>query len=428
MTTGRRGTPALPRPDRRWCAVARKRTPSGTADPVWPNEGVANHYREQLQGLVQAMAQDLLYELRAAWKDGGGIATDRAPRDAVGVIFRDPRGYVLLLKRSDGSGWSWPGGGVEPGETHRQAALRECWEEMGIRWPDDVAMTVVNIQGGPVRYVTVVVDVSDTFAPRLNDEHHDWHWMLPETAYCLPNLFPGVSNTLLTMNAALEEAAHAMDAKKMGARPKPSTPKLLDTAMKRFGTKWNKKLETGSEQLARAFAANCKAATEAAMKRTLTKAGMAVKFKPSKGMTAAYDAVVAENVGLIRTIPQKFLGDVQVAVWQSVMQGSDLATLTKQLHEKYGVAWRRASLIARDQNAKAKAAMERQRRKELGITHATWLHSHAGKVPRETHVKMDGQDYEIDKGMWDSAVQKFVWPGTEIECKCGDRAKIPGFE
>lgn len=406
--------------------MTRRRTPPGTADPVWPNAGVANRYREQLQCLVKEMAQELLYELRAAWKHGGGIATDRAPSDAIGVVFRDPRGYVLLLKRSDGSGWSWPGGGVEPGETWQQAARRECWEEMRYTMTDDTVMTGVNIQGGSVRYVTVVVDVPDTFAPWLNHEHYDWQWALPETALFWPDLFPGVSTTLLTMNPALQGAAHALDAKKIGS--KPSTPKLLDTAMKRFGTKWNKKLETGSEQLARAFATNCKAATEAAMKRTLTKAGMAVKFKPTKGMTAAYDAVVAENVGLIRTIPQKFLGDVQVAVWQSVMQGSDLATLTKQLHEKYGVAWRRAALIARDQNAKAKAAMERQRRKELGITHATWLHSHAGKVPRPTHVAMDGEDYEIETGMWDSAVQKFVWPGTEIECKCADRAKIPGFE
>lgn len=220
----------------------------------------------------------------------------------------------------------------------------------------------------------------------------------------------------------------AHDAKKMGVAP--STPKLLDTAMKKWGVQWNKKVTTASEQLAKAFATNARAATEAAMKAKLAKAGFTVKFKPSKVTTAAFDAVVAENVGLIRTIPQKFLGDVQNAVWRAVMQGSDLATLTKELHEKYGIAWRRAEFIALDQNAKAKAAIERARRLDIGITKAVWCHSHAGKDKRPTHVKA-GKDktvYDVKRGWFDSAVQKFIWPGTEPRCRCFDQPVIPGFE
>jgi uncharacterized protein with gpF-like domain len=53
----------------------------------------------------------------------------------------------------------------------------------------------------------------------------------------------------------------------------------------------------------------------------------------------------------------------------------------------------------------------------LGITEGIWLHSHAGRTPRPTHVAMNGKRYLISKGMWDSAVKKFIWPGEEINCR-----------
>ena len=88
----------------------------------------------------------------------------------------------------------------------------------------------------------------------------------------------------------------------------------------------------------------------------------------------------------------------------------------------------RAATIARDQNNKAKATIERTRRQELGITHAIWQHSAGGKVPRATHIAMSGKPYLISEGMYDSAVGRYVWPGTEINCRCTSRAIIPAFE
>ena len=50
----------------------------------------------------------------------------------------DPDGRVLLLRYDDpapmGVHWSTPGGGIEPGETPRDAAARELREETG--WAD----------------------------------------------------------------------------------------------------------------------------------------------------------------------------------------------------------------------------------------------------------------------------------------------------
>lgn len=196
----------------------------------------------------------------------------------------------------------------------------------------------------------------------------------------------------------------------------------LRRALKKWGEKQIARFDAMAEEIAAAFATRTAADFDKRFAKILKDSGFTIRFRPTEAMREAYRAVVAENVNLIRSIPQKFLTDVGSSVWVSVMKGSDMDALSGSIKREYGVTWRRAALIARDQNSKARAVFEEARRAELGITHAIWRHSHAGKEPRPTHVAMNGKRYEIKKGMWDSAVQKFVWPGTEINCRCSSRA------
>jgi 8-oxo-dGTP diphosphatase len=52
-------------------------------------------------------------------------------RATCGVVVQDDSDRILLMCRRDEGTWGLPGGGVEPGETWEQAALRECREETG---------------------------------------------------------------------------------------------------------------------------------------------------------------------------------------------------------------------------------------------------------------------------------------------------------
>lgn len=61
----------------------------------------------------------------------------RFPRPAAGTVIHDPRRGVLLLWRhrfiTNTWGWELPAGGVDPGETLEEAAIREAIEEAGWR-------------------------------------------------------------------------------------------------------------------------------------------------------------------------------------------------------------------------------------------------------------------------------------------------------
>ena len=57
------------------------------------------------------------------------------PRVAAGVLFFDDADRVLIVRPSYKPGWDIPGGYVEPGESPKQACVREVEEELSITLP-----------------------------------------------------------------------------------------------------------------------------------------------------------------------------------------------------------------------------------------------------------------------------------------------------
>ena len=198
--------------------------------------------------------------------------------------------------------------------------------------------------------------------------------------------------------------------------------------LKQWGDRWAKKFDALAPKLAASFTSKNFVAAQASFASALRDAGFTVKFQTTRASMEAYKAVLAENVGLIRSIPQQFHTQVETLVWQAVKRGSDMGTLSTQLRQQYGVTVRRAALIARDQNAKAKATIENTQRQQLGITLAIWQHSHGGKTPRPNHVAMNGKVFDLAKGMWDDVERQFILPGQLINCRCSSRAILPGIE
>ena len=220
----------------------------------------------------------------------------------------------------------------------------------------------------------------------------------------------------------------------------------LRTTMRDLGTQWMKKIDAAAPALAAYFSQRMQDRADGALQDILLKHGFAVKWKMTREANDVMQACIGEQVGLIRSIAQQYLGNVERLVMQSVSTGRDLKTLTDALGPKVDLARigmgqragesdksllfrtrRRAALIARDQNNKATASMTRARYMSLGITEAIWMHSHGGKTPRPEHQKWDKKRYNPAKGMWSEVDQEYVWPGTQINCRCNSRPVIPGL-
>jgi SPP1 gp7 family putative phage head morphogenesis protein len=200
----------------------------------------------------------------------------------------------------------------------------------------------------------------------------------------------------------------------------------LQKELAKLTTRWSKIFKHLASSLGERFTQKVTETGDAVLNSTLRAQGMIIPFTMSGPMRDAYEAVIGENVGLIKSIAQQHLTDVEQIVMRSVARGRDLHTLTNDLRTRYNLTRQRAALIARDQNNKATSTLQSARQQQLGIVEGVWKHSHAGKVPRPSHVKADGQRFELAKGMYLDG--KWVMPGEDINCRCTWQPVIPGLD
>lgn len=218
--------------------------------------------------------------------------------------------------------------------------------------------------------------------------------------------------------------AFAMDAKLTPSR-------AMQKRFKEVARQWLKRFDEAAPKIAEAYLKGLFKATDSAMRAALKDAGISVQFKMSAAMRDAFNASLDENVGLIRSIPQHYLNQVEGIVARNYAAGRDLATMVKELKALYPVTQRRAILIARDQSNKANSVVENARRLQLGITQAVWLHSGGGKHPRKYHQAASGTVYDVRKGCpikdERTGVIEYIMPGQKINCRCVSRSVLPSL-
>lgn len=118
-----------------------------------------------------------------------------------------------------------------------------------------------------------------------------------------------------------------------------------------------------------------------------------------------------ENVGLIKTIPEEYLAQVQKVVVNGLTAGDRWESIATDLEERFGVAESRAALIARDQVGKFYGSLQRARQTNLGIEGYTWRTAQDERV-REEHADREGELFKWDDPPEDGH------PGFPINCRC----------
>lgn len=107
----------------------------------------------------------------------------RVRRGAIGIL-QDGERYLLIQRATHlpkGGKWCFPGGHVEPGETSREAIIREVSEELGVRAVPRRRLGAVRTPDGAYVLVTWLLDHQTTTLRLRRTEVADAKWLtLPE--------------------------------------------------------------------------------------------------------------------------------------------------------------------------------------------------------------------------------------------------------
>ena len=96
-------------------------------------------------------------------------------RPAVGIMLLNSRGEVFVARRCDmptTAAWQMPQGGIDPGETPRQAALRELKEEIGTAKAEIIAES-----RGWLHYDLPIELVGSVWGGRYRGQRQKWFVM-----------------------------------------------------------------------------------------------------------------------------------------------------------------------------------------------------------------------------------------------------------
>jgi len=133
-------------------------------------------------------------------------------------------------------------------------------------------------------------------------------------------------------------------------------------------------------------------------------------------------AIIAQNVSLIKSIPDEYFKNVTGVVMRSI-SGAGTFDLVRELDKYAGMTERRAKLIALDQTRKAYSLIAKAKMEALQVKKFEWLHTGGSQHPRDSHIKMNGMIFSFENLI---AEQKAIniperdlgFPSVPPYCRC----------
>lgn len=221
-------------------------------------------------------------------------------------------------------------------------------------------------------------------------------------------------------NPLAADSALAMD-----ANPVKMVKRALDALARKWVDRFiNKALPVSDVLFKKTENAVDRGLLAAARKEAIT-----INMQWTDAMLEKREAIIAENVSLIRSIPEKYFTEVEGMVYRAVARGGDRKKLADEIEanfgKRYGITRRRAEFIARDQVRKATSALSNARQQAAGIKKGIWIHSGGGNEPRKKHVHANGEEFFLDKGLPIGDKGQYVLPGEEPNCGCTWKPVLP---
>ena len=143
-------------------------------------------------------------------------------------------------------------------------------------------------------------------------------------------------------------------------------------------------------------------------------------FKSEPWLENELGAWEAENIALIKSVGEQAKASMHGAYIRAVKDGRSLRDVKAEVKSLYGVADKRAELIARDQIGKLNGQLTAIRQQAIGVEAYTWESMDDSRV-RPSHQDYDGQTFK-----WIDPPPE-GHPGQPIRCRCYAAPVLPAF-
>ena len=160
--------------------------------------------------------------------------------------------------------------------------------------------------------------------------------------------------------------------------------------------------------------------------RDLKKSAGIDVFSGSKTMQDYLHASAQQNAQLIKSIPAKYLEEVQTLVMANMRSGMRPGYIERALQEQFGVTQRRAKMIASDQTGKIQGELAEKQQRDSGFEFFEWLDSEDSRV-RHRHREIANKVTAYGKAIyrWDNLPLSSdgvpIKPGSDYSCRCTSR-------
>nr|DAP64188.1 MAG TPA: Minor capsid component [Caudoviricetes sp.] len=217
-----------------------------------------------------------------------------------------------------------------------------------------------------------------------------------------------------------------------------------DAAAKTIFTRVLEKLEKVWRETFEGFASKCAPEFVGKTEQSVTTSTLAsLSVAGVSEPRATYNEAIANTLsasvdfnhtlitGIQQETHEKIYNAVMLSLTSPNPEEQGTSGIVKAIQEAGITAKNRVDLISRDQTSKLYSSLSDERMKQNGCEEFEWLHSSAGKTPRESHVHLNGRIFRLDDPrLWEVGGELNLKkgdvgpPGWAINCRC---RKLPVF-
>ena len=126
----------------------------------------------------------------------------------------------------------------------------------------------------------------------------------------------------------------------------------------------------------------------------------------------------AQNLSLIRSIPERYVQDLEGTVIRAINEGQSATDLAATIKSTYDQPVKRAQLIADDQVGKLHSQLAQARQRAIGVKEYVWRGILDARE-RPEHRRREGKTYEWSNPPSDGH------PGQSVRCRCYGQPVFP---